>query len=71
MLTDFLQLMALSSRLKALYQNAIKVPHWYAVQVSDTTMLPRATSSFGQKITGYKKSSLNKKVCDCGIQNKI
>ena len=24
--------------------NAIKVPHRYAVQVSDTTMLPRAAS---------------------------
>ena len=27
----------------------IKVPHWYAVQVSDTTMLPRAASLLGQK----------------------
>ena len=24
--------------------NAIKDPHWYAVQVSDTTMLPMAAS---------------------------
>ena len=28
--------------------NLIKDPQWYAVQVSDTTMLPRAASLFGQ-----------------------
>ena len=25
-------------------QNVIKAPHWYEVQVSDTTMLPMAAS---------------------------
>ena len=30
-------------------QNAIKAYHWYAVQVSDTTMLPMAASLPGQK----------------------
>ena len=29
--------------------SAIKAPHWYAVQVSDTTMFLVATSLFGQK----------------------
>ena len=29
-------------------QNAIKDPHRYAVQVSDTTMMARAVSLFGQ-----------------------
>ena len=29
--------------------NTIKDPHWYAVQGSDTTMLPIAASLFGQK----------------------
>ena len=30
--------------------NAIKVPHMYAVQESDTTMMTRAAYWFGQKI---------------------
>ena len=29
-------------------QNVIKDPHWYAVQVSDTTMLIIVASLFGQ-----------------------
>ena len=31
-------------------QNTIKAPHRYAVQVSDTTMLPIDASLFGQLI---------------------
>ena len=31
-----------------LKQDAIKVPHWYAVQVSDTTMMTIAASLPGQ-----------------------
>ena len=31
-----------------LTHNATKVPHWYAVQVSDTTMMTIAASLFGQ-----------------------
>ena len=30
--------------------NTIKDPHWYDVQGSDTTMLPRAASLPGQKL---------------------
>ena len=30
-------------------QNVIEAPHRYVVQVSDTTMLTRAASLFGQK----------------------
>ena len=37
-------------------QNAIKVPHWYVVQVSDTTMLHIAASLLGQCFTTYTKS---------------
>ena len=39
---------ASSSKLSAAYQNAIKAPHRYAVQGSDTTMLPMAAALPGQ-----------------------
>ena len=39
--------------------NTIKDPHWYAVQESDTTMMPRAASSPGQiTITTYRYNFL-------------
>ena len=31
----------------------MKDPHWYAVQVSDTTMMPMAASLPGQKFTWF------------------
>ena len=34
--------------------NTIKDPHWYAVQGSDTTMMPRAASLPGQKLFAVK-----------------
>ena len=36
------------SQLAALEHNAMKAPHRYAVQGSDTTMLPKAASLPGQ-----------------------
>ena len=34
----------------------MKVPQWYVVQVSDTTMLPMAASLFGQEYLIYISS---------------
>ena len=34
--------------LRFFFQNTIKDPHWYAVQVSDTTMMIKAASLPGQ-----------------------
>ena len=39
----------------------MKASHWYVVQGSDTTMMPKAAASFGQKncLSEYKTSLLN------------
>ena len=43
----------------------MKVPHWYAVQVSDTTMMTRAASLPGQQIKGQQiiKALTQKTTC--------
>ena len=49
LISDFVSLFHWLSFFHNTIYNTIKDPHWYAVQGSDTTMLPIAASLFGQK----------------------
>ena len=41
----------------------IKVPHWYVVQVSDTTMLPKAAFLPGQQIKMASYEAIKTRQC--------